>query len=410
MTAGQSRADIGVFLHSPSGGGAQRRTVTLLNGFAERGYQVELVVVTANGVLRPDIDRRVRIVELTNWSDGHPLARLPRRLQLLLAVPRLARHLRGNCAGVLLSAASHLHVPVLLARRLARSPIPVVLRMSNHFGRTRIEGARVDRKLWAKLVVARLYRDSRAAIAVSEGVARDLVSAAGYPSDRIETIYNPVLCDDLAERAAMPLHHPWFEAGQPPVILAVGRVVRQKDLPTLVRAFARVREQRPVRLMILGKSKNGRTQRELDHLIDELGVAADVQFAGYVDNPARYMKRAGLLALSSAWEGLPGVLLEALACGCPVVSTDCPSGPWEILEGGRFGALVPVGDYAALADAILATLDAPPDREILLARAREFGLARAVDRYVSFLLAARDHPLPGPMHARSPEPAVKRNP
>lgn len=384
------RADIAVFLHSLSGGGAQRRTVTLVNAFAERGYKVDLVVVTATGPFESDIDRRVRTVELTNWRKGHPLARLPRRTQLVLAVPLLVRYLRRDCPGVFLSAASHLHVSVLLATRLARTSVPVVLRMSNQFSPTTAEGARPKRRVISTFLVRRLFRESRAAIAVSQGVADDLVNNAGYPRDRIKTIYNPVLCEKLSERAAMPLDHPWFAEGQPPVILGAGRVVRQKDFPTLVRAFARVRARRPARLLILGKSKHGRTRRSLDELIEALGVAADVQFAGYVDNPERYMRRAGLLALSSAWEGLPGVLIEALACGCPVVSTDCPSGPREILDGGRVGRLVAVGDDAALAEAIVATLDAPPARESLLARARDFDVERAVDRYVSFLLCARE--------------------
>jgi glycosyltransferase involved in cell wall biosynthesis len=389
MKTQQLKADFAVFFHSPSGGGAQRRTVTLVNGFVERGYEVDLVMVTADGPIRGDIDERVRIVELTDWCDGHRLAKLPRRVQLFLAVPMLARYLRGAPARVFLSAASHVHVPALLARRIARCTIPFVLRMSNHLTRTRRDGTRPDRRSIATFLARRLFLDAQAAIAVSKGVADDLVSAIGYPRERIETIYNPVNCENLRVRADQPLDHPWFAAGQPPVILGVGRLVRQKDFPTLVRAFARVRAQRPARLVILGRATNKKRRLALTELIRELGVSADVQIAGYVDNAAPYMRHAAMLALSSAWEGLPGVLIEALGCGCPVVSTDCPSGPSEILDGGRVGRLVPVGDDAALAEAMVATLDSPPPRGTLVARAADFGVETAVQRYIDFLHAVR---------------------
>lgn len=405
MKTRELRADLAVFLHSPSGGGAQRRTVTLVNGFVQRGLEVDLVVVTASGPLARQIDPRVRIVELTGWREGHVLARLPRRVQLFLAVPMLARRLRRDPPAVLLSAACHVHLPVLLARRVARSAVPVVLRMSNHLTRTRPDGTKPERRSFATFLARRLYPDARAVIAVSHGVAEDIVGAIGYPPERVTTIHNPVLGDDLRERASMPLEHPWFAPGQPPVILAVGRLVRQKDFPTLVRAFARVRARRPVRLVVLGRADEGSRRRQLEELMRELGVAGDVQLAGYVDNPAPYMRQAALLVLSSAWEGLPGVLIEALACGCPVVSTDCPSGPREILEGGRFGSLVPVGDVEAMAEAILATLDAPRQSDRLVARAGCFDIERAVDDYVGFLLAARR-----PEGEAAPRPASRLSP
>jgi glycosyltransferase involved in cell wall biosynthesis len=174
--------------------------------------------------------------------------------------------------------------------------------------------------------------------------------------------------------------------------LGVGRLVKQKDFPTLIRAFARVRAGRPVHLLLLGRAKNGKKRRRLTDLIDSLGVTADVQLAGYVDNPLAYMKRAAVLVLSSAWEGLPGVLIEALACGCPIVSTDCPSGPSEILDGGKYGRLVPIGDDAAMAAAINATLDAPPARDALRARAEDFSADRAIDRYLAVLLSVSRRP------------------
>jgi glycosyltransferase involved in cell wall biosynthesis len=216
-------------------------------------------------------------------------------------------------------------------------------------------------------------------------VAQDLSTATGIPRERISTIYNPVVPPELLTRAKAPLEHPWFEPDSPPVLLGVGRLSAQKDFPTLLRAFARVRRLRPARLIILGEGKRPGYRPELLALARELGVGEDVQLPGFAENPYAYMARASVFVMSSAWEGLPSVLVEALACGCPVVSTDCPSGPREILQGGRYGRLVPVGDAEALAKAILATLDAPPDGEMLRTRGAEFSVGASTQRYLDVL-------------------------
>ncbi len=223
-------------------------------------------------------------------------------------------------------------------------------------------------------------------MAVSEGVAEDLALTASLPRERITTIYNPVVTPALAGQAQAPLTHPWFAPGSPPVLLAVGRLHYQKDFPTLLRAFARVRAVRAVRLLILGEGDQGVA---LQASAQELGITTDVELPGFVLNPFAYMARAAVFVLSSAYEGLPGVLIQALACGCPVVSTDCPSGPAEILEGGVYGPLVPVGDDAALAKAILSTLNARPNPDWLRTRAAEFSVDRAVDRYLEVLLRSQ---------------------
>jgi glycosyltransferase involved in cell wall biosynthesis len=203
------------------------------------------------------------------------------------------------------------------------------------------------------------------------------------------TIYNPVVTAELFKMAREVPDHPWFESGAPPVVLGVGRLARQKDFPTLLQAFARLRSERPVRLMILGQANNQRTtverQAELRALAGKLGVADEVALPGFVHNPYAYMAHAAVFVLSSRFEGLPTVLIEALACGLPVVSTDCPNGPAEILENGKYGALVPVGDAFALAKAISATLDAPPDRGQLRTRALVFTVDQAVEKYEKVL-------------------------
>jgi glycosyltransferase involved in cell wall biosynthesis len=207
---------------------------------------------------------------------------------------------------------------------------------------------------------------------------------SAVPPERVVTIFEPVLDETLVEKSKAPLAHPWLNAGEPPVLLGVGHLRMQKDFPTLIRAFALARKKRRMRLVLLGE---GSQRPRLQSVIASLDVADDVYLAGYTDNPFSWMARSSLFVLSSAWEGLPAVLIEAMACGCPVVSTDCPSGPWEILEGGKYGRLVPCRDPHSLAEAIIASLDAPVSRQALVDRAQVFSAKASVDQYVEVLEA-----------------------
>jgi glycosyltransferase involved in cell wall biosynthesis len=235
----------------------------------------------------------------------------------------------------------------------------------------------------------RTYQQADVIVSVSGALGDDLAAVTGIPRQRIVTIYNPVVGPQLAELAAEPVQHPWFQAGEPPVVLSVGRLSPQKDLPTLVRAFARLRQTREARLVVLGgATANGKTelrQTDLAALAENLGIEPEVALLGFVDNPYAYMAKAQVLALSSAWEGFGNVLVEAMACGCPVVSTDCPNGPAEILAGGRFGPLVPVGDAPRLAAALDAVLAHPPKAAMLKQRADDFTVGRSVDAYLRAL-------------------------
>jgi glycosyltransferase involved in cell wall biosynthesis len=220
-------------------------------------------------------------------------------------------------------------------------------------------------------------------IAVSKGVGEDLAEFSGLPIDRITVINNPVITPRLRQLASEPADHPWFVLGQPPVILGVGRLTAQKDFGTLMKAFAELRKHRDARLIILGE---GPGRPELERLAEDLGLRGDVQLPGFVQNPYAFMSGAALLALSSRWEGSPSVLIESLGCGTPVVATDCPSGPNEILEAGRYGPLVPVGDSQRLAEAMLATLETPLPADILRQKAEDFTVEVSAQRYLQVLL------------------------
>jgi glycosyltransferase involved in cell wall biosynthesis len=373
---------LALFIHSLSGGGAPARTLTLAHAFAARGHKVDLVVPRAQGPVLQEISPLVRLVALDPWWIHLPWVRSRKHRWPLFSVPALLRYLRRERPEVLLIAGSHVTRGAAWALPLARVLTRPVIRMSNHLSQSALKAHRRPRRF--RLWLARhFYPRADAIIAVSNGIADDLAQVTGLPRERITTIYSPVITPELQEKARAPLDHPWFAQGSPSVLLGVGRLVPQKDFPTLLKAFARVRAVRKARLVILGE---GIRRMELETLARELGVAAAVALPGFVANPFPYMAGASVFVLSSAWEGLPGVLIEAMACGCPVVSTDCPSGPAEILDGGAYGPLVPVGNDEALAKAILSVLETPPDPERLRARAALFSVDCAADRYLEVLL------------------------
>jgi glycosyltransferase involved in cell wall biosynthesis len=226
-----------------------------------------------------------------------------------------------------------------------------------------------------------VYPWADAVVAGSKGLAKDVALVTRVPLQRIRVAPNPVVTDELFHMAREPVDHPWFAPGEDPVVLSAGRLTRAKDFPVLIRAFSRVYASRRCRLMVLGE---GEERGALEALIDDLGLKQCVSLPGFVRNPFAYMRRAAVFVLSSAWEGLPGALIQALACGVPVVATDCENGPREILQDGRFGRLVPVGDVPALANAILAAVDGP--RPIITQEAwSPFSQDAGVDAYLRII-------------------------
>jgi glycosyltransferase involved in cell wall biosynthesis len=286
----------------------------------------------------------------------------------------LARYLRRRRPDVLVAALAHANIVAVGARWLAR--VDTALVITHHLGLS-TEKATFAARRWSALR-AWFYPRADAIVAVSKDMAVDLARSIGVPPDRVDVILNPVISPGLNALAASRLDHPWFAAGQPPVVIGVGRLESQKDFPTLLRAFALVRQQRPARLLILGE---GSERPALEALVRELGLVDDVQLPGFVENPYAYLARAAVFALSSVYEGLPTVLIEALAIGTPVVSTDCQDGPREILDDGRLGRLVPVRDPAALAGAIVATLGEPP-APVPAERLAAYRQAAAADSYI----------------------------
>jgi len=229
-----------------------------------------------------------------------------------------------------------------------------------------------------------LYPLSDEIIANSQGVADDLAKVINLPRERINVVYNPTISPNLFKKAKRDLHHPWFDCDEPSVILGAGRLEPQKDFSTLIDAFWNIKRRQNARLMILGE---GSRRSKLEEQITKMNLEDEVSLPGFTDNPYKYMRNASVFVLSSSHEGLPNVLIEAMACGCPVVSTNCPSGPSEILDDGKYGPLIPVGDPDRLAEAIVTVLEEPIDPNVLRGRAMDFSLESTLDRFESVLVS-----------------------
>jgi glycosyltransferase involved in cell wall biosynthesis len=327
---------LAIFLPALYGGGAERAMLKLAHGILERGYLVDLVLVHKAGPYISEIPPAARAIILGSSRDIFSL--LP-----------LMRYLRNEQPDVLLSGL-YTNMIAIWAKKLAGVPTRVVVSERNTLSQNvRFYSADLRMRLMPFLVRS-FYPQADGIVAVSKGVAADLVQLGKIPPEKIRVIYNPVVTDDLRQKANLSVDHPWFGPGKLPVVLAVGRLTAQKDFASLIKAFAIVRQNHYLaRLLILGE---GEQRPVLEELIQNLSLGSDVSMPGFVSNPYSFMTNAALFVLSSRWEGLPGVLIEAMACGTPLVSTDCPSGPHEILAEGKYGRLVPVGDVNALAQAI----------------------------------------------------------
>jgi glycosyltransferase involved in cell wall biosynthesis len=342
----------------------------LATGFADAGKLVELLTFAPRDprTLFPDLDERILVRNLGRGS----------RLRHLL---RLRAYLRERRPRVLLAAGQRPNLIAATCKRLWRPSTRLILSIHNSLTRGLDELGGFRRRM--RILGMRLtYPAADTLVCVSAGVAEDLARYLDLAPGKIHVIHNPALGRRQAEGATGTPPHPWLEPGQPPVILGVGRLTRQKDFPTLIRAFALVAAERDCRLMILGE---GRDRRDLERLAADLGVSERVALPGFVEDVTGYMALARLFALSSAWEGFGMVLVEAMAAGTPVVSTDCPSGPREILLDGELGPLVPVSDPPALGRAMIEVLESPTDPDRLRRRAADFASDVAAGHYLNLM-------------------------
>lgn len=365
---------IAIYLPDLSGGGAEKLQINLAQYFLAEGHKVEFVLDRAEGALLPAVPSGASVVGLGSR-------------RVLQSLPRLARYLRQNKPDILLANLNHNNLIALWAGAVARTGTKIIVCQHSVLSG---ETIRLGGKHRFVPFLYRLFLPwADAVVAVSRGMAGDMAALTKFPLRKITVIYNGVVTTDFDVKAAMPVVHPWFgdPANDIPVFVAVGRLVEQKDFPCLLRGLAKVIAHRPARLIILGE---GPLRPELTELAARLGIAQSVELAGYHSNPLPFMRKADGVVLSSLYEGFAIVLAEALACGTRVVSTDCPEGPAEILENGVYGDLVPVGDPAALAEAMMRCLQTPRDAAKLRQRGRDFSVAACGHTYLELFRRVLD--------------------
>ena len=349
------------------GGGAERVMLDVAAGLVERDIAVDVVLVSALGHYREIVPEQARLIDLNSH-------------RTVASLPKLIHYIRRERPKALMSTLVHANVIALSAILLFRRRPRMVVRIANTYGEELAGGSFKHRLALRLLKVMLPIADG--IVCVSEGVSEDLRSMVPAAAHKIETVYNPVVTPRLSKQSEQPVDHPWFDDGGPPVILAAGRLTRVKDHATLLRAFAKVTESRPARLIVLGE---GPERENLLQLAESYGKSQQVDLPGFMTNPFAYMARASVFVLSSRYEGFPNVLVQAMACGTPVVSTDCRSGPREILEDGKWGRLVPVGGWRSMANAIVEGLDTPTPADYLKRRASSFSETVSVDHYLKIL-------------------------
>ena len=364
-----SKDRVCLFLPSLHGGGAEKVMLNLARGFLKSGLKVDLVLVRAEGVYLAEVPDAARVINLE-------------ASRVLFSLLGFVRYLRSERPMTILSAMDHANVVALLATKLAGVPVRTIVSVHTNLSSNIANGLTLKTRL-TRYWIRPFYHNADAVVAVSHGVADDLVRLIGLPPELVKVIHNPVVTSELFIKASEPLGHPWLQLGELPVVLGVGGLTPPKDFPLLIRAFAAVKARRPARLIILGE---GEERGMLEALVKSLGLEDDVMLPGFVDNPLSYARASSVFVLSSRFEGFGNVLVEAMACGIAVVSTNCPSGPSEILEEGRWGRLVPVGDVTALTEAILTQIDSVAPVGMVESVTERFHEDRIVSKYLNIMI------------------------
>jgi len=348
----------------------EKELLVLSEELIRNGLNIDLVVVnTIDTAYFPSAD--INLVDLQT-----------RQIRFVL-IP-LVKYLRDTKPEVMFSAETPMNAMAIIARMITGFPKRLIVSERNHLSSVTKNAIRLGDRIRPWLV-QNLYPKADLIITVSKGVAKDLIESYKIDIDKIQPIYNMFDINKIVSASQSTPQCSWLEKDASPIIINVGRLSSQKDHATLIKAFAIAKAKRKCRLLILGE---GAERPTLINLIQDLNLDDDVFMPGFVSNPYAYIARAKLFVLSSAWEGLPGALIEALACGIPVVSTDCPSGPAEILENGKYGLLTPVRDAQALADAILDTLKHPKPSTMLHQRAMDFSIEKIFPQYLEILQTA----------------------
>lgn len=362
-----TKARISLLVPNLEPGGVERMRVHLANEFSKSGYKVDLVVAEPSGSFMDNVDKRVNVVDLgaSNFTD----------IGVVSIVVPLWSYLRETEPTILISSMNHVNIFSLISWRLSNTDTRIFI--SDHNPPAKSSN---KKQLVVNAIARMTYEWADEIIAVSQSVAKDMSTEYSIAREEISVINNPVISSEIYDKLKCGVNHSWFDDPEYEVILHVGRLHPQKDQETLLRAFDTVHKSRPqARLVIIG---DGERRKELENLAIDLGLKDHVEFLGYLENPYKYMSKSDVFVLTSVWEGFGNVIVEAMACGCPVVSTEC-LGPREILSNGQYGKLAPIRDNESIAEKIIATLDSSIDSSLLHKRARSYTTSAIAAEYIN---------------------------
>jgi glycosyltransferase involved in cell wall biosynthesis len=374
MITKSPKLHIGLLFSNFHSGGIQRVMLNLASGLIKLGWSVDLLLVEAIGPLKEDIPAGCKLYD---FQEKH----------VSRAMFKLVSYLLTDNPNVVLSSQTHINIVMIFARMLSKWKGRLII--SEHIA---LDFAASNPHHWVDrffpFLASIFYRQADKILLVSTDTARHFIDATHLPDNLIKVIYNPIVTENLLILSKYPNDHTWFTNQDFPVVLSAGRLTQQKDFDTLLRAFSLVMVKIPsVKLILLGE---GEELTHLEQLSQKLGIQDSIEFIGFTNNPFSYMANSSVFVLSSRWEGFGNVLVEAMACGCPVISTDCPSGPSEILDRGKYGRLVPVGDPKALAEAIILELNYPHNKNQLVDRANQFSIDWILPQYVDLFTQELD--------------------
>jgi glycosyltransferase involved in cell wall biosynthesis len=361
---------LAIFLPSLAGGGAEKMLLNLAQDFVELGYNVDLILANAEG---PYLKRVGQSVNLIDFNCR----------RMITSLPKLIKYLKREKPAAILTTLEFADILTIWAKIISRAKTNVVVRVPNNLIELAKNAGNLKNKLYPYFVRV-FFPFADEIIAISKGVSKSTSELIKIPYEKINVIYNPAVTEEIKKLGSYPNVHPWFK--EYPVILGVGRLTKQKNFSFLIKAFEKVRKEIPSKLLILGE---GEERGKLQEKIKELGLTDDVELRGFEDNPYSYMKNAKVFVLSSKWEGFGNVLVESMAFGTQIISTDCESGPAEILENGKFGQLVKIDDVEELAIKIISSLKNDFKSTTIMERAEDFSIRNISLQYLDVLL--RNH-------------------
>ncbi|EAZ92278.1 glycosyltransferase [Crocosphaera chwakensis] len=365
----KKKQKVSIYLPQFYNGGIEKVMMNLAESLIEKGIEIDFVVNNIGfDLVASACPPEARIIEL---KPPNFISRLP----------KLIEYLNREKPTVLLSACHYTNEIAIVAKYFLKRQTRIIVSVHTAISLESSNYSFLSSRGLVPLAIKLLYRWADGIVTVSEGVKKDIINITNLSSKKMTTIYNPVITPQIFDKAKEPLNHPWFQADEPPVILTAGRLEEQKNYSMLIQAFAQVKKKVNARLVILGE---GSQRSALTSLISELGLQNDILMPGFIKNPYPYIARAKVLVLSSNWEDLGNVLVEAMALGTPVISTDCPYGPSEILQQGRYGEFIPMNNLEAMIQAMLRVLHGNQkyvDSEWL----KQFTIEESVQNYMAVL-------------------------